>query len=180
MVILSLRDCEKNNFIYIFFFNMSVNVNFVGRLGRDAEKHESKSNGSFVTYPIAVDEYNAETKQTDTSWIRVIDWTERTLNMLQYLKKGTLIQVQGMEKVSIYQGQNGPQISRDVRAFNWEFVRSGKKEDEQTTTATAPQAQTAPTPPTPNPQQTATTGTFVPPALSTTSAASSATDDLPF
>ena len=165
---------------------MSVIVNFVGRLGKDAESHDSKSNGKFTTYTVAVDEYNQETKQNETTWIRVIDWSDRTSNLLQYLKKGTMVQVVGSEKVSIYNGQNGPQISREVRAYNLDFVRVGKKADEtQEQPTEAPQVAqpTVVAQPSPTVVVTPTTGTFVPPSygqvISNTSN-QKAIDDLPF
>lgn len=165
---------------------MAINVNFVGRLGKDAEAHDTKSNGKFATYTVAVDEYNQETKQNDTVWVRVIDWSERTLNMLQYLKKGTLIYVVGSLKTSIYEGKNGSQVSNDVRAYYWDFVRSGKREEGQSTDNNVQQPQVAvPTPTagtfTPPVFQTPTTGTFMPPMAQTVSANGSNTvDDLPF
>lgn len=160
-------------------------VNFIGRLGRDAEKHDSK-NGSFVSYSIAIDEWNPETKENETIWIRVTDGSERTMNMLQYLKKGTMLQVVGTERVSIYNGQNGQIINRDVRALHWDFVKTGKQDSETTATQTdastttaaqTPKATTvAPPPPPPaNVQAQAVTGSFAPPK-----AAQGAYDDLPF
>ena len=170
---------------------MGLNVHFVGRLGRDAEKHESKTPGVFfATYTIAVDDFNVETKQNETVWVRVVDWSDRTLNMLQYLKKGTLLYVQGSLKTSMYQGKNGIQISNDVRAYFWDFVRSGKREDDTASAQPQQQAQAAPTQAVPQPQvapQVAqptvpTTGMFMPPKAvdATTVAANSSVDDLPF
>lgn len=158
-----------------------MTINFVGRLGRDAERHDGKNGSSFVTFNVAVNEYNPETKQNDTVWLRVIDGSERTLNMLQYLKKGTMLNIVGSERVSIYNGANGPTINRDVRVFNWEFVSSGKQDTDNTQQVT--QTQSVPTvtvTETITPQQVATTGTFVQPSVVATDNVSNTDDDLPF
>ena len=97
-----------------------------------------------------------------------------------------MLQVVGTERVSIYNGQNGQIINRDVRALHWDFVKTGKQDSETTATQTdastttavqTPKATTvAPPPPPPaNVQAQAVTGSFAPPK-----AAQGAYDDLPF
>lgn len=160
-----------------------VNVNLIGRLGRDAEVHQSKSGGQFVSMNVASDEYNPETKQNETVWFRVTDGSERTLNMLQYLKKGTMLNIVGAERVSLFNGQNGTVINRDIRAFNWDFVRSGRTDGETTATtsqsAPTPTASATPTVTTTVNAVAASTGTFVQPTVAA-QAAPASVDDLPF
>lgn len=167
-----------------------MNINFIGRLGRDAEVHSAQNGGQFISMNIATDVFNPQTKQNDTLWLRVTDGSDRTMKMLQYLKKGTMLNVVGELRTSIYNGQNGPSISHDVRCFNWDFVRSGRQDTAEGTTTTAtsqPQVQTTVTvstpQTTPNIVREATTSTFVQPTVAASTSSINAVnteDDLPF
>ena len=72
---------------------MIINVN--GRLGRNAEEVQTKNGTSFVKYSVAIDEYDYATKANVTTWLNVTDNTERTKKTLQYLTKGSLINLIG-------------------------------------------------------------------------------------
>lgn len=183
-----------NIYLLTFFLILNliimINVNFIGRLGRDAEVHSAQNGGQFISMNVATDVFNPQTKQNDTIWLRVTDGSDRTMKMLQYLKKGTMLNIVGELRTSIYNGQNGPSISHDVRCFNWDFVRSGRQdaaEGNSTTATSQPQTTvtTVTTPQvTPNVVREATTSTFVQPTLAATSNVNALTsnpdDDLPF
>lgn len=99
---------------------MSVNVNLVGRLGRDAEIVNGK-NGQFLSFSVATDEYR--NKQRETVWFNVM---YNNLNLAQWLKKGKLVNINGTETVRLYQSKNGQtQIDRTINAGFVEFVSVG-------------------------------------------------------
>lgn len=103
---------------------MSVLVHVIGRLGADAEVKTSKNGNSFVTFRMATDEF--KNGERTTAWLKVLDSTERGLRLAPHLKKGSHINVSGVETVSIYMDRNNvPQISRDISSFSIDFVASG-------------------------------------------------------
>lgn len=158
---------------------MIININ--GRLGKNAEVIQGKSGNEFIKYSVAIDEYNPETKQNDTVWLNVIDGTEKTKKMIQYLTKGKLINLVGNDRVTIFNGQNGPMINHDVRCFNWEFINAGKQDDQANTQASVqtPTVTTVAQPQVTVSVPTVSTGTFKQPTVVTTDTTNSA-DDLPF
>lgn len=160
---------------------MIINVN--GRLGRNAEEVQTKNGTSFVKYSVAIDEYDYATKANVTTWLNVTDNTERTKKTLQYLTKGSLINLIGNYKANIFNGQNGPSISHDVRCLEWSFINAGKNENssaansannasmETPTIVTAPKVSVTP-------DVAPTTGSFKQPSV--VAATTASVDDLPF
>ena len=134
---------------------MAVKVNVIGRLGADAEVRESK-NGKFVTFRVATDEFKNNTNET--VWLSVSDFTPRTLKLAEYLKKGKLIDLSGVETCRIYNDKNGqPQIARDIISDRVEFVNTGSSGTTSSTTSETTVSGGIPTdcgtlkPPTPQP-----------------------------
>ena len=148
---------------------MAVKVNVIGRLGADAEVRESK-NGKFVTFRVATDEFKNNTNET--VWLSVSDFTSRTLKLAEYLKKGKLIDLSGVETCRIYNDKNGqPQIARDIIADRVEFVNFGSSGNTNSTTAIE----------TTTPGFPADCGTLKPPTPQPSMASTSVDDDdLPF
>lgn len=107
-----------------------INVEFIGRLGGDVEMKTAKTSGNqFPTFNVAVDEFKGGKKVT--TWINVAVFNPSLNHMVEYLKKGSLVQVRGAEDVRIYFDRNGvPQIGRTVRAFDMNFVPTNNKPEE--------------------------------------------------
>ena len=142
-----------------------INVNFMGRLGADAELKTSKGGKQFVSMRIATDEF--KNGERGTAWINVSYYAEKGTKMLEFLKKGSAVSVLGVETVGTYQSKNGEtMVSRDVIADRVDFVNLGKSGDTQSS------------------ETVADTGTFKKKANEAetvaTTAASSSEDDLPF
>jgi single-strand DNA-binding protein len=144
-----------------------VNVNFIGRLGADAELRTSKGGKQYVAMRVATDEFKNGEK--GTAWINVTYHGDRAIKMHEYLKKGSAVSVMGSETVGTYQNKNGEtQVSRDVLADRVDFLNLGKSGDGQA-------------------NETSTdTGTFKPKeqeaemATAAAASASDGADDLPF
>ena len=110
---------------------MSVTINAVGRLGRDAEIVNGK-NGQFLSFSLAVDEYR--NKQRETTWLNVI---YNNTNIAEWLKKGRLVSISGTETVRLYQTKTGQtQIDRSVMAGFVEFVNAGSGQTQSNDAAT--------------------------------------------
>ena len=107
-----------------------VNVNFIGRLGADAELRTSKGGKQYVAMRVATDEFKNGEK--GTAWINVTYHGDRAIKMHEYLKKGSAVSVMGSETVGTYQNKNGEtQVSRDVLADRVDFLNLGKSGDGQ-------------------------------------------------
>lgn len=101
---------------------MAINVNFNGRLGADSELKTNNNNGKqFVAMRVATDEFR--NGKRETVWVNVVDYSDKTKNMAAYLKKGSLVNIHGVESVNLYQSKNGEtMISRDVISDRIDFV----------------------------------------------------------
>lgn len=158
---------------------MSVKINVIGRLGADSEIREGKNGTKYVTFRLATDEF--KNGKNDTVWMNVYDYSERGLKMAQYWKKGTMLDVSGIETIGVYQSKVSGEwlASRDVRAYNIDFVNGGGSGTTQTASESVA-ATTAPTGATPQP----TTGMFTPPptvaAPTFATVSTDVSDDLPF
>lgn len=72
---------------------MSVKVNVTGRLGGDAESRYTSNGKMVVNFSLATNTY--ENGQKETHWIRVSYFGSRAENVLDWLKKGTVVAVEG-------------------------------------------------------------------------------------
>lgn len=108
---------------------MSLYVTFNGRLGNDAEIKTSAKGNQFVSFTVAVDDYDSATKQRITNWVRVTDFSSRATNLIQYLRKGTSVFVTGSLTCGVYLDKttNVPKISYDATAFRIEFCGSSNQ-----------------------------------------------------
>lgn len=115
-----------------------VTINVIGRLGADAEVVNG-TKGQFVSFRMASNEkrvVDGERKEI-TSWFKVTLNGDRFLKLAEYLKKGSMVCVTGRETVGTFQAKDGTtQISRDISAFNIDFVNAGNGGSEAQTTET--------------------------------------------
>lgn len=157
---------------------MSVKIHVIGRLGADAEVKQSKQGKEFATFNIAVDDF-VQGKRT-TTWFAVADFSEVAKRRAEFLKKGSMIEVQGLESCRVYVDRNNlPQVARDIRATHIDFVSTNSKREGEAesvdcgtlkTTANIEAPKVEASPAVPQPQV----------AAATASATSDFVDDLPF
>lgn len=109
----------------------SVKVHVIGRLGADAEVKQTKdSKREFATFTLAVDDFVGGKKTT--SWFAVADFSDTAKRRAEFLKKGSLIEVQGLETCRIYTDRNNlPQIARDIRATHIDFIPNSNSRSEK-------------------------------------------------
>ena len=140
---------------------MSVNVNFIGRLGADSELRTTKNGKQYLAFRAATDEF--KNGERGTAWLNVTYYGDKGIKMQEFLKKGSAVSVVGVETVGTYQSKNGEtMVSRDVLADRVDFVNLGKSGDTQTNEAVTE------------------TGTFKPKTEEVAAAATTSDDDLPF
>lgn len=119
-----------------------VKVHIIGRLGADAEVKQTKQGKDFSTFTIAVDDYVQGKRET--TWFAVADFTDVARRRAEFLKKGTMIEVQGLETCRVYMDRNNlPQIARDIRATHIDFIHTNnKQEDEKNSSSAEAQSKT--------------------------------------
>jgi len=106
---------------------MSVNkVILVGRLGRDPEIRYTSGGQAVANFSIATDESykdrNGE-KQKRTEWHKIVAWRKQAEFAQQYLKKGSLIYLEGKIQSREWQDKEGQKrTSFEIVANDFRFV----------------------------------------------------------
>ena len=122
-----------------------IKATVIGRLGEDA-RNITVEKGSFISLRVASNE--KVNKQEVTTWISVYANTARYANMLQYLKKGTVVVVMGNLSCELYTARDGKQgIDYKLNADSINFLNLGSnKPSENGQTAGVPQSNNGGTP----------------------------------
>jgi single-strand DNA-binding protein len=106
---------------------MSVNkVILVGRLGRDPETRYTGGGQAVANFSIATDETykdkNGE-RQKRTEWHKIVVWGEQAEIAQQYLKKGSLIFIEGRIQSREWQDKEGQKrTSFEIVATNFRML----------------------------------------------------------
>ena len=106
---------------------MSVNkVILVGRLGRDPETRFTGGGQAVANFSLATDETykdkNGE-RQKRTEWHKIVVWGKQAEIAQQYLKKGSLVFVEGRIQTREWQDKEGQKrISFDIVANNFRML----------------------------------------------------------
>jgi single-strand DNA-binding protein len=111
---------------------MSVNkVILVGRLGRDPETRFTGSGQAVASFSVATDETykdrNGE-RQKRTEWHKIVAWGKKAEFAQQYLKKGSLIYIEGSIRSGEWQDKEGQKRTK-VEIIVSEFKFVGGKGD---------------------------------------------------
>ena len=108
---------------------MSVNkVILVGRLGRDPEKRYTGGGQAVANFSVATDESykdkNGE-RQKRTEWHRITAWGKLAEICQQYLKKGTMVYIEGRIQSREWQDKEGQKrTSFDIVANTMKMLSS--------------------------------------------------------
>ena len=106
---------------------MSVNkVILVGRLGRDPETRYTGSGQAVANFSLATDETykdrNGE-RQKRTEWHKIVVWGKQAEIAQQYLKKGSLVFIEGRIQSREWQDKEGQKrTSFDIVASNFRML----------------------------------------------------------
>ena len=106
---------------------MSVNrVMLVGRLGRDPETRYTGSGQAVANFSVATDESykdrNGE-RQKRTEWHKIVVWGKQAEIAQQYLKKGSLVFVEGRIQSREWQDKEGQKrTSFEIVANNFRML----------------------------------------------------------
>lgn len=83
------------------------NVVVVGRAGRDPEIKYFESGKCKTTFSMAVSRWDAKTSAETTDWFNIDMWDKLAEIAAEYVKKGSLLWVEGRLTVNKYTGKDG-------------------------------------------------------------------------
>jgi single-strand DNA-binding protein len=108
---------------------MSVNkVILVGRLGRDPETRYTSGGQAVANFSVATDEtYKDKSgeRQKRTEWHKIVVWAKQAEIAQQYLKKGSLVFIEGRIQSREWQDKEGQKrTSYEIVANNFRMLGS--------------------------------------------------------
>lgn len=112
------------------------NVSFLmGYLGEDAELRYSSQGSPATRFSLATSEQwkdkNTGEKREKTEWHRCVIFGTRAENLHEFLKKGTLVHIEGQIHYSLYDDRENPTIKRrsvQIVVRSLRLVSSKKKD----------------------------------------------------
>lgn len=112
----------------------------VGNLGKDPEMRYTPSGQPVTNLSVATNrQYTDSNGQQvkETTWFRVSVWGKQAESCNQYLKKGSMVLVEGRLNPDaktggprVWQGQNGPGATFEVMANTVRFLSSRRSDEE--------------------------------------------------
>lgn len=111
-------------------------VFLIGRLTKDPELRFTPGSGTAVTtLTLAVDKYNAATKQREADFISVVVWGKQAESVANYMNKGSQMAVSGRIQTRSYEAKDGTKrYVTEVVANEVEFLgkssNSGQSHDD--------------------------------------------------
>ena len=115
-------------------------VVLIGRLVRDVELRKTASGKSTVTFSLAVNRMKAGESGQDVDFITCVVWNKTADNMAKYLKKGSLIGVEGRIQSRTYKNKQGSTVSVNEVLVNQIHFLETKRGQQQNTQAQGQQA----------------------------------------
>ena len=107
-------------------------VILTGRLVKDPELKFIQNTGTATaTITLAVDKYNAKTKEKEADFINVVVWGKQAENLAEYTVKGSQIAISGRIQTRSYEAKDGTKrYVTEVVANEVEFLgnKTTKKE----------------------------------------------------
>jgi single-strand DNA-binding protein len=123
---------------------------FAGRVGADAELKYTQSGKAVADFNIAVDNgKDSEGQKRQPTWIKAVLWERKAEGLAQYIKKGSIVVVQGPVSTEAWiSKQDGKPQSRIIVTVREFTFGGGAKENSSSAPADdfgpAPVAQSAP------------------------------------
>jgi single-strand DNA-binding protein len=99
-------------------------VVLVGRLTRDPELRYTTNNIANLRFTVAVNrQFSNQNGERQADFISCVAWRAQAENMARFLKKGSLVGVEGRIETGSYQGQDGQmRYTTDVIADSVQFL----------------------------------------------------------
>ena len=104
---------------------MINNVVLVGRLTKDPELKQTSSGIYFSNFTLAVNRsFKNDSGETEADFINCIVWRNQAENLCKYMKKGSLIGVEGRIQTRSYETEEGMRYITEVVANSITFLES--------------------------------------------------------
>lgn len=109
-------------------------VVLIGRLTKDPELRYTPGTGMAVTtVTLAVDRFNASTKQREADFISVVIWGKQAENTANYMSKGSQMAISGRIQTRSYDAKDGTKrYITEVVAQEVSFLSKGKDNNSST------------------------------------------------
>ena len=103
-------------------------VVLIGRLTKDLELRYTPGTGMAVTtVTLAIDRFNASTKQREADFISVVIWGKQAENTANYMSKGSQMAISGRIQTRSYDAKDGTKrYITEVVAQEVSFLSKGK------------------------------------------------------
>ena len=114
---------------------------FIGRVGRDPESRVTADGTAVVSFSLAVSESwkgKDGNKQERTEWVNCTAWRKLAEIIGQYLKKGSLIYVEGKMQSREYDGKDGTTKKVTEIVLNDMKMLGGKSEGGSSSSSSRP------------------------------------------
>ena len=110
---------------------MINNVTVVGRLTRAVDLRYTSNGTAYASFTLATDrDFKNQNGEKETDFINCVMWRKPAENLANYIKKGSLIGVEGRIQTRNYDNQQGQRVYvTEVLAEKFSFLESTKKDD---------------------------------------------------
>lgn len=117
---------------------MINSVVLVGRMARDAELRYTPSNQAVATFTLAVNRnFKNQNGEREADFINCVIWRQQAENLVNWVKKGTLIGITGRIQTRNYENQQGQRVYvTEIVVDNFMLLESRQQRDNQLNTTT--------------------------------------------
>lgn len=108
---------------------MLQKITIIGNLGNDPEMRYTPAGHAVTNFSVASNRSYTKsdgTKEKETTWFKIATWGKRAEVCNQYLKKGSLVYIEGRVKASAFEGSEGPRASLEVTTENIIFLSTNR------------------------------------------------------
>lgn len=109
----------------------------VGRLTRDPDLRYTPNGVAVANFTVAVDRpFTNQQGERETDFINCVTWRRQAENLANYMKKGSLVGVDGRVQTRNYEGQDGKRVYvTEILAESIQFLESRRSEQGSTQTS---------------------------------------------
>lgn len=109
-------------------------MTLLGRLGQDAEIKVTGSGKTYIPFSVATDSFNKKENKKDTYWFNCVYWPRENSKLIDYLKKGQVVYVEGEMRYNEKDGKRYYSVNTNVIKLVGGKQDNAKKEPSYTTT----------------------------------------------
>ena len=103
-------------------------LQLIGRLGKDPELRYTTSGTARCTFSLAVEAYRKEDQPKHTEWFNIIAWARQGEVLAEYLKKGSLVYIEGEVETREYEKDGQRRRWTEVKVRQFQFLDSKPRE----------------------------------------------------